>query len=128
MIEIGRICIKTAGRDSRHKCAVVDIVDDNFVMIDGDVRKKRCNIKHLEPLDQVIKIRKGASHDVVVDEFKKIGIEIKEKKSKPKTERPKRVRKKKEKPAEEAEKKSKKAAKKKVKPKEEKLAEKLEEA
>ncbi len=125
MIEIGRLCVKTAGRDSRHKCVVVDIVDNNFVLIDGDVRRKKCNIEHLEPLDKVIKIRKGASHDVVVKEFKDFGIDIKEKKSKEKKERPKKVRKKKEKP--EAEKKSKKAAKKEVKPKEEeKLAEKLE--
>jgi large subunit ribosomal protein L14e len=129
MIEIGRICIKTAGRDSRHKCVVVDIVDDNFVLIDGDVRRKKCNIKHLEPLDKVIKIRKGASHDVVVKGFKELGIEIKEKKSKEKKERPRRVRKKKEKkPEEKLEKKPKKAAKKEVKPKEEKLAEKLEKA
>jgi large subunit ribosomal protein L14e len=127
MIEVGRLCIKIAGRDSRKKCVVVDIVDDNFVMIDGDVRRKRCNIKHLEPLDNVIKIRKGASHDVVVKEFKALGIEIKEKKSKEKKERPKRVRKKKEKkPEEKVEKKPKKAVKKEAKPKEEKLAEKIE--
>ncbi len=126
MIEIGRLCVKTAGRDSRRKCVIVDIVDDNFVLIDGDVRRKKCNIKHLEPLDKVIKIRKGASHDVVVKEFKELGVEIKEKKSKEKKERPRKVRKKKEKKPEE-EKKPKKAVKKKAKPKEgEKLAEKLE--
>jgi large subunit ribosomal protein L14e len=129
MIEIGRLCIKIAGRDSRKKCVVVDIIDDNFVMIDGETRRKKCNIKHLELLDKVIKIRKGSSHDVVVKEFKTLGIEIKEKKSKERKERPKRVRKKKEKKPEEAEKKPKKKAEKKVKSKEEeKLAEKLEKA
>ena len=119
MIEVGRICVKTAGRDSRYKCAIVDIINNNFVLIDGDVRRKRCNIKHLEPLGKVIKIRKGASHDVVVAEFKKLGIEIKEKKSKPKTERPRKIRKKKEKEPEEIEKKPK---------KEEALVEKIEKA
>ena len=124
MMEIGRVCVKTAGRDSRHKCAIVDIIDNNFVLIDGDVRRKRCNIKHLEPLDKVIKIKKGASHDVVVSEFKKLGIEIKSKKSKEKTERPRKIRKKKEKKPEETEKKK---SKKEI-PKEEKLAEKLKKA
>ena len=123
MIEIGRLCVKTAGRDSKRKCVIVDIVDNNFVLIDGDVRRKKCNIKHLEPLDKVIKIRKGASHDVVAEEFKKLKLSVWKKKSKEKKERPKKVRKKKEKPATE-EKKPKKTAKKETKPKE-KLAEKL---
>ena len=123
MIEIGRLCVKTAGRDSKRKCVIVDITDDNFVLIDGDVRRKKCNIKHLEPLDKVIKIRKGASHDVVAEEFKKLKLSVWKKKSKEKKERPKKVRKKKEKPATE-EKKPKKTAKKETKPKE-KLAEKL---
>jgi len=128
MIEIGRICIKTAGRDSNHKCVVVDIVDNNFVMIDGDVRRKKCNIRHLEPLGEVIKIKKGAAHAAVVSEFKKLGIELKEKKSKPKTEKPKKVRKKKEKVSEEEKKTTKKkAVKKETKAKKgEKLADKLE--
>ena len=125
MMEIGRICVKTAGRDSKHKCVIVDIVDDNFVLIDGDIRRKRCNIKHLEPLDNVIKIKKGASHDIVVSEFKKLGIEIIPKKSKEKTERPRKVRKRKEKKPEE---KIEKKEVKKEKPEEEKLAEKIEKA
>ncbi len=125
MIEIGRLCVKTAGRDSRRKCVIVDIVDDNFVLIDGDVRRKKCNIKHLEPLDKVIKIRKGASHDIVVSEFKKLKLPIWEKKSKEKKERPRKVRKKKEKRPEE-EKKPKKVVKKEKPKEEEKLAEKLE--
>lgn len=131
MIEIGRLCVKTAGRDSKKKCVIVDIVDDNFVLIDGDVRRKKCNIKHLEPLDQVIKIRKGASHEVVAEEFKKLKLPVWSKKSKEKTERPKKVRKKKEKKVEEkAEKKTKatKTVKKETKPKEEKLAEKIDKA
>ena len=113
MIEVGRLCVKTAGIDARHKCVIVDIVDDNYVLIDGDVRRKKCNIKHLEPLNKVIKIRKGASHDVVVEEFKKLKLPVWSAKPKEKKERPRKIRKKKEKPEE---------------VKEEKLAEKLEKA
>lgn len=92
MIEVGRLCIKTAGRDARKKCVIIEIIDNNFVLIDGQTRRKRCNIKHLEPLEKVIKIKKKASHADVVKEFKKLKIEIKETKAKPKKERPKKVR------------------------------------
>ena len=128
MIEIGRLCVKTAGRDARRKCVIIDIVDNNYVLIDGDVRRKKCNIKHLEPLDKVIKIRKGAAHDVVVSEFKKLKLPLWSKKKKEKKEKPKRVRKKKEEKVEEEKRPRKKVTKKAKPKKEEKLAEKLEKA
>ena len=105
MIEVGRLAIKIAGRDAGKKCVIVDIVDDNTVLIDGETRRRKCNINHLEPLKGKIDIKKGASHADIISVFKKLGIEIKEKKSKEKTERPRKVRKKKEKPVEETEKK-----------------------
>ena len=98
MIEVGRLCVKIAGRDAARKCVIVDIIDDNFVLVDGDTRRRKCNIKHIEPLDTVIKIKKNAGHEDIVKEFKQLGIEIKERKSKPKTEKPKKVRKTKQKP------------------------------
>ncbi len=100
MIEVGRLCVKIAGRDAGLKCVVVEVLDKNFVMIDGKTRRRKCNIIHIEPLEQVIKIKAKASHSDIVSEFKKLGIEIKEKKPKKAAERPRRVRKKKEKPAE----------------------------
>lgn len=118
MIEIGRVCLKIAGRDSNLKCVVVDVVDEKTVLIDGQTRRRNCNIKHIEPLNQVIKIKKGATHSEVVKELDKIGVKVEErkKKSKPKTEKPVKKRKVKPKPekAEEKpkEKKTKKQAKK----------------
>ena len=47
MIEIGRIVIKTAGRDAGREAVIVDILDDNYVLIDGNVRRRKCNILHL---------------------------------------------------------------------------------
>lgn len=82
MIEVGRLCIKIAGRDANLKCVVVEIVDKNYVVIDGQTRRKKCNITHLEPLKDIIKIKKGASHSEVINEFKKLGITINEKKPK----------------------------------------------
>jgi len=98
MIEIGRMIVKIAGRDSRKTGVVVDIIDDNTVMIDGEVRRRKCNIKHIEPLDKVLDIKKGADHGLVVEVLSKEGITIASKKPKDKTERPKKVRKAKEKP------------------------------
>jgi len=96
VLKIGRLCMKIAGRDSRNKCVIVDVVDDTYVLIDGQVRRKKCNIKHLEPLNQVLEIKKGAAHEEVVQAFKKLNIEIRERKSKEKTERPRKQRKRKE--------------------------------
>lgn len=52
-IEVGRVCIKTHGKDTGKKVVIVKKLDDNFVEIDGDkVKRKRCNITHLMPLEE----------------------------------------------------------------------------
>lgn len=88
MIEIGRLCVKTAGRDAGLKCAVVEILDDKYVLIDGETRRRKCNILHLEPLKDVIKIKKNASHEDVKKEFDKLGLKTRETKPKEKKEKP----------------------------------------
>lgn len=95
MIEVGRLAVKIAGRDAGGKCVVVDVLDKNFVLIDGQVRRRKCNIIHLEPLDNIIKIKKKASHEDVIKAFRELKIEVVERKPKPKTERPRKQRKKK---------------------------------
>lgn len=78
MIEVGRLCMKIAGRDAGEKCVVVDIIDNCNVLIDGQTRRRKCNIKHLEPIEKVLKIKKGISHADIVKEFKKLGLEARE--------------------------------------------------
>ncbi|MDO5835939.1 MAG: 50S ribosomal protein L14e [Methanobacterium sp.] len=57
-IEVGRICMKISGREAGEKCVIVEIIDDKFVEVLGStVKNRRCNIKHLEPLEQVIEIK-----------------------------------------------------------------------
>ncbi|MFH1668535.1 MAG: 50S ribosomal protein L14e [Candidatus Woesearchaeota archaeon] len=80
MMEVGRLCVKIAGRDTGKQCVIVDVLDDKFVLIDGETRRRKCNMKHLEPKADVLPLKKGAAHSDVVAEFKKRGIEIKEKK------------------------------------------------
>jgi len=115
MIEIGRLCIKTAGRDAGKHAVIIDILDNNYVLIDGETRRRKCNILHLEPLKDVIKINKNASHEDVKKEFGKLGLKVKETTPKPKTERPRKLRGKEKIKEEKIEKKDKKVKKKKVK-------------
>ena len=115
MIEIGRLCVKIAGREAGKKCVIVDIIDDNYVLIDGQLRRKKCSISHLEPLEKKIEIKKGASHSEVMAEFKKLKIDIKETKKKEKKGKPKKIRGKKEAKVEEKPKKKKTAKKEKKK-------------
>ncbi|MFO7710931.1 MAG: 50S ribosomal protein L14e [Candidatus Woesearchaeota archaeon] len=93
MIDIGRICVKLAGRDARMKCVVLDVLENNYVLIDGQTRRKKCNMAHLEPLDKTIEIEKNADHAKVVQKLKDIGIEITEKKAKQVAEKPTKKRK-----------------------------------
>ena len=93
MIEIGRLAVKIAGRDAGLKCVVVDILDDKFVLIDGETRRRKCNILHLEPLKDVIKIKKKASHEEIKKEFETLGLKARETNPKQKTERPRKKRK-----------------------------------
>lgn len=93
LFEVGRICIKIAGRDSGRKCVIVELLDNTFVLIDGNTRRKKTNRKHLEPLEQTISIKKGASHEDVKREFETLGLPVWETKAKQVGPRPRRKRK-----------------------------------
>ncbi len=90
MYDIGRICIKLAGRDAKRTCAIVDIVNDTTVLIDGETRRRNCNIHHLYPTEQKLDISKNASHAAVVKAFAALSIILKESKPKKAAERPKK--------------------------------------
>ena len=79
MFEIGRVCKKTAGSEKGKICIVVSKSSGNFVLIDGNVRRRKCNIAHLKPLQVVLKIKEEASRSEVRDAMRKAGIEIEEK-------------------------------------------------
>lgn len=76
LYEIGRLCVKIAGRDAGRKCVVVDQLDETFVIVDGDVRRKRVNTKHLEPLTLKIQIKEGAAHEEVKKAFEKLSLSV----------------------------------------------------
>jgi large subunit ribosomal protein L14e len=77
-IEIGRICAKVAGREAGRKCVIVDVVDKSFVLITGPkkvtgVRRRRANISHIEPLQDSVEIKRGASDDEVAEVLRTSG-------------------------------------------------------
>jgi len=92
IFQVGRLAVKIAGRDAGRKCIVVESVDDQFVIVDGNVRRKRVNVKHLEPLTETLDIKDKASHEDVKKAFEKAGFAVWDKKSKKATERPRKVR------------------------------------
>jgi large subunit ribosomal protein L14e len=78
-IEIGRICVKISGREAGRKCVIVDIIDENYVLITGPksltgVKRRRCNINHIEILDKKIDIAKGASDEEVMKGLESLGL------------------------------------------------------
>lgn len=83
IFEIGRVCYKVAGKDAGKICVIVDEAKDKgFVIIDGDTKRKRCNVTHLEPTSRMLKIKKGEDSSKVKDLLANEGLEVKEKKAK----------------------------------------------
>ena len=75
-MDIGRVCAKISGRESGKVCAIVDVLDERFVVIDGDVKRKKCNVKHLEPLDKTIEIKKDAKTEDIVKKLNLAGFKV----------------------------------------------------
>lgn len=57
--DVGRVCVKIAGRDAGKTCVIVEKIDDRFMLVDGQTRRKKVNVAHLEPTKQVISISSG---------------------------------------------------------------------
>jgi large subunit ribosomal protein L14e len=69
-IEVGRVCVKVAGRESGRKCVIVDVMDKSFVLVTGPkkvtgVKRRRVNINHVAPLEDTVQIKRGASDEEV---------------------------------------------------------------
>ena len=77
-MEVGRICVKLAGRESGRRCIIVDIVDKNFVLITGPrkvsgVKRRRVNASHLEPTREKADVKRGATDKEVTEVLKAAG-------------------------------------------------------
>jgi len=77
-IEVGRICVKIVGREAGKKCIIVDVVDKNFALITGPkavsgIKRRRSNINHLEPTNEKIEIKRGATDEEITEVLKTLG-------------------------------------------------------
>lgn len=78
-LTVGRIAMKTAGREAGKYCVVLTNPKDNFVQITGPrfltgVKRRRCNVDHLEPTEHVVKINAEAADKVVMETLDKEGL------------------------------------------------------
>jgi len=108
-LEIGRVCMKVAGREAGKYCVVIKKVNDAFVEVTGPkiltgVKRRRANIEHLEPLEYILQISDGAADEDVVSALEsqnlltKLGLkrpsaaDMKAEKAKPEKEEKKEVK------------------------------------
>ena len=79
LYEIGRVCVKTMGREAGSYCVVVEQKDQNYVIVTGPkhlsgVRRRNCNIRHLEPLDTKLSIAESAEDTLVEKAIEEAGL------------------------------------------------------
>ena len=70
LYKVGMLCVKTRGRDAGRNCVIVDLIDRHHVLVTGPkkvtgVRRRKVNVKHLDPSGVLIKLEKGASDGIV---------------------------------------------------------------
>ncbi len=75
-IDVGRICVKTTGREAGKKCVVVDVMDKNFALVTGPksvtgVKRRRTNMTHLEPTAEKIEVKRGIADDELAKALEK---------------------------------------------------------
>ncbi len=93
LFEVGRVCVKIAGRDAGERCVIVEVLDAHTVLVDGATRRRKCNVKHLEPLAETLDVKKGATHDAVAKAFTALGVDVKESKPRKATTKPRHAHK-----------------------------------
>ena len=77
-IEVGRVCVKVAGRETGKKCVIVEVMDKSFVLVTGPkkvtgVKRRRVNINHVALLEEKIQVKRGASDEEVVQMLEAAG-------------------------------------------------------
>ena len=77
-IEVGRICLKQAGRENGKKCVIIDVMDKSFVLVTGPkkvtgVKRRRVNINHVMPLQDKVDVKRGASDEEVASVLEATG-------------------------------------------------------
>ena len=76
--EVGTVAVKLLGREAGYLCAIVEIIDKSFALVEGlKVKRRRCNFKHLIPTKDSIAIKAGATSASVKKAIEKANLEEK---------------------------------------------------
>ena len=78
-LEVGRVCMKVAGREAGKYCVVLKKLDNTFFLVTGPkqltgVKRRRCNVEHLEPTSYSLKIDTEAPDELVIKAYDAIGL------------------------------------------------------
>ncbi len=75
MMKVGRVCTKLTGREAGEMCVIVEVVDKVYAVVSGpNVRRRKCNVKHLEPHNITVTVEKGASDEAVIKALESEGL------------------------------------------------------
>ncbi len=85
VLETGRICIKTVGRESGRYCVVIKKLkdektkSDSFVLVTGPklltgVKRRKCNIEHLEPTQYILEVKEDATDEEIIAAYDKANL------------------------------------------------------
>ena len=73
---IGRVIVKLSGKEAGRYGVIVDQINDNFVLIDGNFKRRKSNLMHLELTDKILDIKKGASTSEVREAMNKAKLKV----------------------------------------------------
>jgi large subunit ribosomal protein L14e len=79
MIEPGRVILKIAGRESGKYAVIVERINNDFVLITGPksitgVKRRKCNIDHIEPTEYKLEIDSKADDVAIENLWKSSGL------------------------------------------------------
>ncbi len=85
VLEVGRVCLKIAGRETGRPCVVVKKMADakgkpnSFVIVTGpklltDVKRRKVNINHIEATKYKVEIKEDAPDEEVITALDKAGL------------------------------------------------------
>jgi len=70
-MDVGRVCVKLTGREEGKRCVIVDILDRNYVVVVGpEVRRRRVNMNHLAPMNEILDINRNSPDEEIISNFK----------------------------------------------------------
>jgi len=79
LYEAGRVCVKTMGREAGSLCIVIEKKDESYVLVTGPrqlsgVKRRNCNIRHLEPLETILTIAADADDEAIEKAIEEAGL------------------------------------------------------